>query len=103
MVEIKEHKKMWIDFLSEDDLAFIKRFVLASGSLKEMAAIYDISYPTVRLRLDRLIEKIKVVESNQPMSPFERLIRSFYADGKIDANTLKKLLAAHNEETEVQK
>ena len=94
---------MWIDFLSEDDLAFIKRFVLASGSLKEMAAIYDISYPTIRLRLDRLIEKIKVVESNQPMSQFERLIRSFYADGKIDVNTLKKLLKAHKEELEVQK
>ena len=103
MASNKEQTKMWIDFLSEDDLVFIKRFVLASGSLKEMAAIYDISYPTVRLRLDRLIEKIKVVESSQPMSQFERLIRSFYADGKIDINTLKKLLTAHKEELEDRK
>ena len=27
----------WIDLLSDEDLAFVKRFVLASGSLKAMA------------------------------------------------------------------
>ena len=46
----------WLDFLEEEDLSFIKRFVMASGSLKELAGAYGISYPTVRLRLDRLIE-----------------------------------------------
>ena len=44
----------WLEYMSEEDLAFIKRFVLASGSLKDVAAGYGISYPTVRLRLDRL-------------------------------------------------
>jgi len=53
----------WIDGLSEEALAFIRRFVLASGSLKEIAEIYSISYPTVRLRLDRLIEKIKLLKA----------------------------------------
>lgn len=45
----------WMAGLEEEDAAFIKKFVLASGSLKEMAGLYGVSYPTVRLRLDRLI------------------------------------------------
>ena len=94
----QESRKTWIDFLSEEDLAFVKRFVLASGSLKEMAKAYGITYPTVRLRLDRLIEKIKVVDDQQVTSPFERLARAQYADGKIEAATLKLLLKAHQEE-----
>ena len=44
----------WLDALEDEDLSFIKRFVLASGSLKELASVYGISYPTVRLRLDRV-------------------------------------------------
>ena len=39
----------WIMQLEEEDLAFIKNFVLASGSLKEIAGIYGVTYPTVRL------------------------------------------------------
>ena len=46
--------KSWLAKLSDEDVSFIKRFVLASGSLKDLAKAYDISYPTVRLRLDRL-------------------------------------------------
>ena len=44
-------------------MTFIKKFVLASGSLKEVAALYGVSYPTVRLRLDRLIQKIQLTET----------------------------------------
>ncbi|WP_321493622.1 DUF2089 family protein [uncultured Desulfobacter sp.] len=44
--------------LSQDDQDFIVRLVEASGSLKELARMYGISYPTVRNRVDALIEKI---------------------------------------------
>ncbi len=88
----------WPELLSEEDLAFVKRFVLASGSLKEMAKVYGISYPTVRLRLDRLIEKIKLLDSQEIKSPFERLVRASYAEGKIDMETMKALLAAYGAE-----
>lgn len=43
----------WMAALEDEDGTFIKKFILASGSLKEMAAQYGVSYPTVRLRLDR--------------------------------------------------
>ncbi len=87
----------WFDELSEEDLAFIRRFVLSSGSLKEIAKIYGISYPTVRLRLDRLIEKIKLLTSDTVDSEFERILRIEYAQGKIDLGTMKRLLKAYKE------
>ena len=48
----------WIVNLDDEDVSFIKKFLLASGSLKEMARQYEVTYPTVRLRLDKLIQKI---------------------------------------------
>ncbi len=95
--------KRWIDHLEEEDLAFLKRFVLASGSLKELAEAYGISYPTVRLRLDRLIEKIRVFESMQPMSDFERSLRALHADGTLDLSTFKKLLRLHQQSLEANR
>jgi hypothetical protein len=44
--------------LSGDDQEFLLRFVSASGSLKEMAGILGVSYPTVRNRLDAIIAKL---------------------------------------------
>jgi hypothetical protein len=92
--------KRWIEFLSEEDFSFVKRFVLASGSLKQMAATYQVTYPTIRLRLDRLIAKIQVIEQQEPISDFERLARAQFADGKIDLDTLRLLLRAHQAELE---
>ncbi len=56
----------WFLQLEEEDQQFVKRLVLASGSLKELAEGYDVSYPTIRLRLDRLIERIR--SSEDPLS-----------------------------------
>jgi hypothetical protein len=72
--------------------------VLASGSLKELASVYGISYPTIRLRLDRVIEKIKLLDRQDIASPFERALRLQHADGKIDHQTLRLLLDAHQAE-----
>jgi len=91
-------RKAWADYLDDEDLAFVKRFVLASGSLKELAKVYGISYPTVRLRLDRLIEKVKIHDSQTITSEFERRVRVLYAEGKVDMTTLNEILAAHRHE-----
>ena len=88
----------WLSKLSDEDASFIKRFVLASGSLKELAKAYGISYPTVRLRLDRLIEKVRILDSQDIRSEFERTLRARYAEGRIDMDTLKTLLEAHRAE-----
>ena len=93
----------WIELLEDEDIAFLKRFVLASGSLKELAQAYGISYPTVRLRLDRLIAKIQIFDTQKTMTDFERTLRALHVDGKIDLPTLKTLLAAHHKEQETEK
>ena len=90
----------WVDELNDEDVAFVKRFVLASGSLKELAKAYGISYPTIRLRLDRLIEKVKILDDQTVTSGFEKRLRVLYSEGKIDMDTLKALLAAHRQEME---
>jgi hypothetical protein len=85
--------------LSDEDLAFIRRFLLASGSLKETAEAYGISYPTVRLRLDRLIERIRILEDQSVGSELERRLRLLYAEGRLDLEAFRALLEAHREET----
>jgi hypothetical protein len=88
----------WVDVIDEEDLAFIKRFVLCSGSLKELAEAYCVSYPTVRLRLDRVIQKIRILEDMQVKDAYERLLRAQYADGKLETETFKRLLAAYQQQ-----
>jgi len=97
---LEEKGPAWLDGMSEEDLGFIKRFLLASGSLKQIAQDYEISYPTVRLRLDRLIQKVKLYESHTKASDLERLLRSAHIDGKIDHSTLTALLSAYRKETQ---
>jgi hypothetical protein len=98
MITASLPQKTWLDYLSDEDLAFVKRFILCSGSLKDLAGIYGISYPTIRLRLDRLIAKIQVLDEQQDVSPFEKLLRAQYAEGGISPNAFQRLLAAHREE-----
>ena len=45
--------------LEPEEQQFVELFVVASGSLKQMAAVLGVSYPTVRNRLDRVIETLK--------------------------------------------
>lgn len=92
------NKKHWMDSLEDEDLAFIKRFILFSGSLKDLAEAYNVSYPTLRLRLDRLIDKIKILDNEKIDDDFERQLRALFADGKLDSPVFKKLLSAYQEE-----
>jgi hypothetical protein len=92
--------KRWVDRLSSDDLGFLKRFLLASGSLKKLAEQYGISYPTVRLRLDRLIVKVEILDSSEDLSEFERQLRASFADGKLDQSTFELLLQTYRQDIE---
>lgn len=84
----------WLSNLEAEDVSFIKRFVLSSGSLKEMAKEYGVTYPTVRLKLDRLIEKIKI-NDRENGEPYIALVKRMALDEKIDINTAKILIAEY--------
>ncbi|MGM9619816.1 MAG: DUF2089 family protein [Oscillospiraceae bacterium] len=81
----------WMTGLEEEDVAFIRRFLLCSGSLKEVAAEYGVSYPTVRLRLDRLIQKIRLSEEAEA-EPYVALVKRLAVNEKLDLETAKLLI-----------
>ncbi len=87
----------WMENLEDDDISFIKNFILASGSLKEMAKIYEVTYPTVRLRLDRLIDKIKVSD-NVVQDSYISLIKKMALEDKLDFETAKILISEYRRE-----
>ena len=89
-----ENIPIWLADLEDEDAAFIKKFVLASGSLKEVAALYGVSYPTVRLRLDRLIQKIKISETAEA-DPYVALVKRLAVDDKMDFDTAKILIGEY--------
>lgn len=84
----------WIANLDDEDISFIKRFLLASGSLKEMARQYEVTYPTVRLRLDKLIQKIKVSDDTES-EPYIALIKKLAINDKLDFDTAKILISEY--------
>ena len=91
----------WMINLEEEDMSFIKKFILASGSLKEIAKQYGVTYPTVRLRLDKLIQKIKIQEE-VASEPYVALIKRLAINEKIDFDTAKLLIAEYKKMKEVR-
>ncbi|MCG7406606.1 DUF2089 domain-containing protein [Paenibacillus sp. ACRRX] len=87
----------WITSLEIEDISFIKNFIVHSGSLKEIAKIYDVSYPTVRLRLDKLIQKIEISDK-QESEPFTIFISKLAIDSKLDLDTAKQIIDYYKKE-----
>ena len=85
----------WIAQLSDEDLQFLRRFVLGSGSLKAIAEEYGVSYPTVRARLDRLIAKVEAASDPRITDPFARKLKLLVADGALPSPLARELLDAH--------
>ena len=81
----------WMINLDDEDISFIKRFILASGSLKEIAKEYGVTYPTVRLKLDKLIQKIQI-NDNVSNEPYIALIKRMAINDKLDFDTAKILI-----------
>lgn len=85
----------WAEDFQVEEWEFVRNFLLTSGSLKEMASIYNVTYPTMRLRLDRLIERISQTEQ---ASNYPALIKQLALDNKIDLATAKLLLDSYESE-----
>jgi hypothetical protein len=85
----------WTEYLNDEDLQFLKRFLLSSGSLKALADEYGISYPTVRGRLDRLIAKVRATDEPRSSDSFQRKLRVLVADAQLSSAVAKELLEAH--------
>jgi len=87
----------WILSLDIEDVEFIKKFILNSGSLKEIAKFYDVSYPTVRVRLDKLIQKIQLSDSLEN-EEFIAFIKKLSIDDQISLETAKLIIDKYKDE-----
>ena len=84
----------WMTGLEEEDAVFLKKFVLASGSFKEVAGEYGVTYPTGRLRLDRVIQKIRMAEDGAA-DPFIAAVKRLAINERLDLDTAKLLIAEY--------
>lgn len=89
----------WVLALEPEDITFLKNFALKSGSLKEIAKLYNVSYPTVRLRLDKLIQKIEISDQKNE-EPFSAFIKGLAVDSRIDLETAKIIIEKYQKEKE---
>lgn len=92
---MKEPQPPWLEVLDEEDLQFLRRFVLCSGSLKALCDEYEVSYPTLRSRLDRLIAKVQAAEDPKVVDSFQRKLHVLVAEGKMPAALARELWKAH--------
>ena len=95
-MEIKDIPN-WLLSLEREDIEFIKNFVLNSGSLKDIAKVYEVSYPTVRLRLDKLIQKIQVNDSLEE-EEFITFIKKLSIDDRISLEDAKLIIDKYKKE-----
>lgn len=89
--------------LDDDDLAFITRFVLASGSLKDTADAYRVSYPTIRAKLDSVIQRLQAAISGRPRDAMADLVADLVAAGELMPPAAKRILRVHRSITETSR
>ncbi|KOP70441.1 hypothetical protein AMS61_27665 [Bacillus sp. FJAT-21351] len=96
----REEIPSWILALDKESLEFIRKFILNSGSLKNMSNLYDVSYPTVRAKLDRLIKKIEVHSQEEDVE-FVNMIKEFVIDERISLDVAKVIIEKYKKEKDV--
>lgn len=84
----------WLINLNKEDIDFIKRMIINSGSLKELAKEYSVTYPTMRIKLDKLIKKINQndIEINDL---YTEMIKQLALNDKIDLEVAKDLIDSY--------
>lgn len=84
----------WLISLNQEDLDFVKKMIVFSGSLKELAKVYQVTYPTMRIKLDKLISKIKEndIEINDS---YTEKIKQLALEDKIELDVAKELISVY--------
>jgi hypothetical protein len=86
-----------LDQLEPEDREFVLRFVLASGSLKDVAEAYGVSYPTLRARLDRLIDRLQQAVDQRKPDPMAELLANMIERGELATKSARQILNLHRE------
>ena len=76
--------------LTEEDQIFVAAFIRCHGSIKEMEALFGVSYPTIKSRLNRIGEQFKFIEIVPPVEKEDVLGR--LEKGEITVDEAEQLL-----------
>nr|WP_226669612.1 DUF2089 family protein [Metabacillus litoralis] len=93
----REDVPEWILSLDVESLEFIRKFILNSGSLKEVAKIYGVSYPTVRAKLDKLIKKVELNSKKEDVE-FINMIKNLVIDERVSLDVAKVIIEKYKSE-----
>jgi hypothetical protein len=77
--------------LSREDLDLVMELVLKSGSIKDLALSYGVSYPTMRTRLDRVIERLEAVRAGKPPDELTLLLAHLVERGELAPGTARTI------------
>jgi hypothetical protein len=77
--------------LPREDLDLIMELVLQSGSLKDLAAKYGVSYPTIRSRLDRVITRVQAILAGIRPDPLSELLADMVERGDLSVQVARQI------------
>ena len=86
--------------LNEEELDLVLQLVLASGSLKDLARVYQVSYPTIRLRVDRLIERVRQLANGVKPDPMMQLLAELVERGEISVPAARSVRDLYRQQKE---
>ncbi len=87
-----------LDGLDEAERDLVLHLVLASGSLKELARVYGVSYPTIRTRLDRLIARLRELQAGRRPDPMGELLARLVERGEVTVTAARAIRSLHWEQ-----
>jgi hypothetical protein len=95
--EIGSFKQRPFLSLTAEELDLMLQFVLASGSLKDLARVYQVSYPTIRARVDRMIDRLQRAVDGESSDPMMQLLADLVERGEITVSTAQLLRDVHRQ------
>lgn len=81
--------------LPPEDLDLIAALVLRSGSLKALAEAYRVSYPTIRARLDRVIERLEAAMQGRTGDAMSDLLADLVEQGQLAPGAARRIRDLH--------
>jgi len=81
--------------LDEDDLNMVTSFILVSGSIKDLATQYGVSYPTMRQRLDRLIQRVRRLVDGVEADPLSDYLADLLTRGQLSPDIARRIRELH--------
>lgn len=78
--------------LDREDLDLITALVLEGSSLKGLAARYGVSYPTIRGRVDRVIERVRAITDGRTPDPLRELLADLVERGELTGSAARRIV-----------